>query len=91
MNKNLKNKNSYLHDQKGQLVIEMVLLLTVLVSLISFVSKGLIEKKYLQNLVQKPFEVLQGMAENGSWGSPNNTKSLHPNLHFRHISQETKP
>jgi hypothetical protein len=78
-------------NQKGQLVIEMILLLTVLVSLVSFVTKSFVDKKYLQNVVQKPFEILQGMAENGSWGSPNNTKSQHPNLKYRHLTQETLP
>ena len=68
----------------------MVLLLTVLVSLVSLVTKGLVNKRYIQDLAQKPFAVLQGMVENGRWGDPSQTRSSHPNLRSRNLAQDIR-
>lgn len=78
-------------NQKGQFVIEAVLLTVLLLSLFGFVTSQLKQRGMLKKLMQTPFLHYSGMAENGVWGDPAQTRSKHPNLKFRHLSQETTP
>lgn len=75
-----------LKNQKGQLIVEAVLLMVVLFGITMAVSKYFASEQTLKALVSGPWQNLAGMIQNGSWGTPAATFALHPNAHARHIS-----
>jgi hypothetical protein len=73
----MKNK---INSQKGQVIIESVLLIVVMLGLWVFLSKTFISSKYMKKLMQDgPWPRLSGMIEAGVWDSPSNAKRFHPN------------
>jgi hypothetical protein len=70
--------SSRLNDSKGQFAIEAVLLLTI--SLMGFMAliKGVKDQGLIENIFTKPWVKISGMIENGAWGDPNRTRSVHP-------------
>ena len=64
---NSKLKSSFSLNRKGQLAIEAVLLMTVLLGAFLVLSKTLSEKKVIQNLVSGPIESVGRMAGYGTW------------------------
>ena len=73
-------------NQKGQMTIEAVLILTLMVSLIFAITKGIKGQKYFTKLVEKPWSYVAGMIENAYWAPVNAGKGKHPNYHSRHGS-----
>lgn len=74
------------HNQSGQMIIEAILIIVVLLSIALLVSREIRSNDIVSNLVSKPWKSLSGMIQNGSWGPVNSTNSAHPNLHKRHYS-----
>ena len=61
-------QNSHgLKNQKGQLVVEFVLLLSLGVGAALLVGKLLKDNQFAQNLFGKPWVTLSGMVKCGSW------------------------
>ena len=56
-----------LTNQKGQGVVEAVLLLALLVSISMLVTKELQDRKFAQKLFGEPWNRLSGMVECGVW------------------------
>lgn len=77
-------------NNKGQLVIEAVLIMTVAIGLLMAASKIFREKKFLAQVTSKPWEVVDGMVETGVWGERNSVKSKHPN-NFIRVSTSIPP
>ena len=59
-----------LKNQRGQLALEAVLLMTVILSATLFGIKALKDNDVLSKLVESPWERTSGMIENGIWGPP---------------------
>ncbi len=73
-------------NNSGQLTIEAVVILSVLVSVMFAGTRALREKRVLASLVQQPWSYVAGMIENGMWMPPEAGKGSHPNHITRHGS-----
>ena len=72
-------------SQSGQITIEAVLILSVLLSIATYASQQFKSRGILQKLVGAPWSYTRGMIENGIWATttPN---PYHPNSKHRHAS-----
>jgi len=75
-------------SQNGQALIEMTLMLAVLLGGIFFVSREFRSENFIARLVSGPWLSLAGMMQNGVWGAPSKTTTLHPNSFGRVTSPE---
>lgn len=73
-------------SSKGQVLIEAVLLLTLLVGMWSLFSRYAKQKKWFDSLVNGPWQSMSGMIETGVWDSPQKARAKHPNSFNRVIS-----
>lgn len=89
-----KNRN------KGQIVIESVLLMVVLLGFFIFMTNYIKEKKFVSNLVKEPMNNLATMAAFGTWkkdgctspgGSKQTIGKCHPNSIARGLSSKPTP
>lgn len=72
--------------QSGQITVEAVLVLTILLST-SFAGLQVFKNRgYLSKLVEGPWQYLAGMIENGMWSPPKQGRAKHPNHVTRHGS-----
>lgn len=97
--------NSFIHNNKGQVAIESVLLMVVLLGAFMVVTNYARDKKLLSNLVQKPMQSLSIMVGFGVWKSADATTGCrapgsaagvsigkcHPNSIARSLSSNPKP
>ncbi len=65
-------------NNRGQMTIEAVLTMVALFSIFVVVIKGLNEGNFLKKLIRNPWNQLAGMIENGSWGTPEETREDNP-------------
>lgn len=63
---------------KGQFVIEAVLLLSIALMLMLGLKKWANDSQIFANIFTQPWGKISGMIENGVWGDPRSTRSLHP-------------
>lgn len=77
-------------NNRGQNVIEMVLITVVTLIVATVIMKTIRSEQYVAKLVDGPWEIMAGMIENGVWGTPAKTKIHHPNYLRRHISFKAK-
>ncbi|MNJ93518.1 hypothetical protein D3C87_112000 [compost metagenome] len=68
-----------LSNQKGQFVIETVLLMMVTVGFFLWSMNQLREGKYLSKMISGPWQKVSGMIESGVWEEPEAARQLHPN------------
>lgn len=73
-------------QQDGQLAIEAILLLLVMVTLIISGSKIIRERQLFSKVMQNPSNQLTGMIENGVWGPSKTAQAKHPNQIDRSVS-----
>ncbi len=73
-------------NQKGQFLIEAVLLMIVMASLTILLTSKLREMDYVKKLVAGPWPYLAGVIENGVWMASDQSRSLHPNHKDRNVS-----
>ncbi len=73
-------------SNKGQVMVEAVLLITLFVALWSVFSKYAKEKKWFESLVNGPWLSMSGVIENGVWENPKKSRTKHPNNFNRVIS-----
>ena len=83
----MKTEAVQIHNQKGQLVLEAILLTVVLLGAAGWMSKYLQESEFASKLIAKPWTILSGMIECGVWQpcgpglhpqAMNRVRSLHP-------------
>lgn len=88
----LKKKNN-----KGQIAIESVLLMTILLGAFTLVSNTIREKQLVSKMVAKPMESVKAMTAYGTWkadgciapGKPKQTiGKCHPNSIARSLSSD---
>lgn len=68
-----------IHNQRGQFVIEAVLLMTLFMGLLILGVRTFREGKVLPSLVEAPWGKTAGMIEAGSWLPVNDARTRHPN------------
>lgn len=70
--------------QEGQLLIEGLLLLVVMVFVMTALSRALKDSDLIPGLVTKPWAKVAGMAETGTWSEPDDAnRKKHPNNYSR--------
>ena len=84
------NGNKFGRYQRGQVLIEMVLLGVVLIGLLAMGVRVFREKKVMQNITQGPWETTSGMIESGVWGAPAGARASHPTTSNRLLSHDPK-
>jgi hypothetical protein len=68
------------NSERGQMTVEMVLLVTLIVGLAALVSSQFREKALFAGLVSGPWPYLKNMNEFGQWDkNTSRAMSLHPN------------
>lgn len=76
-------------NSKGQMTIEMVLLASLIVMGINFITNKFEELSVLEDMTLNPWNgYIAGMIENGVWGKADQTVTLHPHSQSRHSSVE---
>jgi len=75
-----------LRNRSGQMVTEMILLMTVLLAITFTISSYFKNDEIFKKLVSGPWLNLSGMIQNGVWASPKDGMKNHPNHHRRHVS-----
>jgi hypothetical protein len=66
-------------NARGQVSVEIVLMLVVSVSIVAAVMQGFKSNSVFSNLVSGPWQSLAGLIQNGSLGPPGSTMANHPN------------
>jgi hypothetical protein len=84
-------KQSRRKNQSGQMVVEAVLLMSVLLGGIYFVGNEMRSRNFIAQLVSGPWLSLAGMIQNGVWGAPSDTTVQHPNSFHRVSTPEGDP
>jgi hypothetical protein len=77
-----------LRSNKGQMTIEAVLLMTIMVAFFATTRKIISGQNYMSKLVSGPWSHVAGMIENGVWKPALTSKQLHPNVFDRRASPE---
>ena len=75
-------------SNKGQTVVEAVLLLALFVILATVVSRQFNENQLVAQLVSGPWDRLNGMIQNGVWAPPSESDAVHPNHLKRRLSTD---
>lgn len=76
------------NNQRGQFLIESVLLIVVMVGIFMAGTNALRDKKFLAKLIGGPWEQVQGMIECGVWGPPKKSCAKLPGQTSRTISMD---
>lgn len=79
-----------LKNERGQFVIEAVLLMVVSVSVLLFGLRYMKENKTMATLVSGPWEKTAGMIESGVWKPAEEAAKKHPNQTERGLSLDPK-
>ncbi|MGE5086024.1 MAG: hypothetical protein ACM3MG_06950 [Bacillota bacterium] len=73
--------------EKGQFVIEAVLLMVVMLAIFMVSVNALKDGQFLAKLISRPWEKISGMLESGVWENEKVTKKTsHPNTFNRTVS-----
>ena len=80
----MKKPRKLLRSNVGQMAVEMILIMVVLVALLGMIRDFLQENSAFQSLTQAPWQSLSGMITSGVWKKPDEAINYHPNLHKRH-------
>lgn len=77
-----------IRNQKGQFLIEGLLLLIILMGVFVMFSQWVQETKQMSKLISGPWDKLAGMTENGVWEEPEASRKKHPNTYRRFYTPE---
>ncbi len=83
-------KKSKCSSQKGQIFVEMVLILALFVGLTYIVLNVFKQKKPFVAFVTTPWQIIGGMMESGNWQKLDEAKQNHPNRWKRMYSLQGK-
>lgn len=72
--------------QRGQMIIETILLAIVLLGITLFVADFFKREELIKKMISGPWQNLSGMIQNGVWAPSSQGMRSHPNSHNRHIS-----
>ena len=74
-----------LGNQAGQLIVEAVLIVVLLMAVTFTVAHYFKEKEFIKQLITGPWQNLAGLIQNGVWLPPAKSNGSHPNGHGRHV------
>ncbi|RME18009.1 MAG: hypothetical protein D6797_01280 [Bdellovibrio sp.] len=74
-------------NQKGQLTVEALLLMVVFLGLSAYIFKEFKDRNAMASLVSSPWQMIDGMVQNGVWAKPEEGYSKHPNHINTHSSK----
>lgn len=74
-------------NENGQMTMEAVLLLVIMVGVFTVTHRKISEGEYLSKIVSGPWGYMQGMVANGVWKA-GNSNNLHPNSFDRRATPE---
>lgn len=77
-------------NQRGQILIEAVLLMVLLLGISTLIGRELRQREFFQTLVTGPWARLQGMVECGVWEPCVGQPGMHPNSNSRNISLDPR-
>ncbi|MES3037567.1 MAG: hypothetical protein V4736_06630 [Bdellovibrionota bacterium] len=72
-------KKSIVNNQRGQFLIESLLIMLIAIGVLSYAVKIVRDKKLVATLVSGPWTKTAGMAESGHWSNPATARTKHPN------------
>ena len=72
----MRKRQNQLENQRGQAVVETVLLLAIIMIASLAITRFLEDSKFAQNLVGTPWNTLTGMIECGTWSGC--ARGMHP-------------
>lgn len=78
---------SPIKNENGQMTMEAVLLLVIMVGVFTVVHRTIANGEYLSQIVSGPWGHMQGMIGNGVWKA-GNSNSMHPNSFERRATPE---
>jgi hypothetical protein len=78
------------NNQRGQFLIESVLLMIVMLSIFIASTNALKDSHFLAKLIEKPWGRVQGMIECGVWGPPQAACKLLPGQTQRNNSLDSR-
>lgn len=73
-------------NNKGQMLIETVLMMTVLLLVATLVASQFRENNFIASLVSGPWKNLSGMMQNGVWAPAEAGMAQHPLVYRRWTS-----
>ena len=77
-----------LKEQGGQMIVESVLIMTMLVGFAFFISSYFRSNEIVAKLISSPWTNLAGVIQNGTWAPATQNMRLHPSDMDRRISLE---
>jgi hypothetical protein len=80
------SSNRLLKNEKGQFVIEAVLLMVFSIGLLTMGLKVMKDNNVMANLVSGPWQKAAGMIESGVWENADTATKSHPNQKARLLS-----
>jgi hypothetical protein len=80
--------NQPLQNQKGQMVVEGLLIIVLLFGLTLLVSKAFVDEELLAKVVSGPWKAVDGMIQNGTWAPADKSQAFHPNQSGIHITMD---
>lgn len=75
-------------NNKGQFLVESVLLMTFMVAALIWATGQLRENKFLAKMISGPWTKVSGMIESGVWEAPDAARAKHPNQLERSLTIE---
>jgi len=85
-----KSAHSLRQNNKGQFVVEAILLMVLSIGLLTMGLKLLRDNKAMANLISGPWQNAAGMIENGIWAPAKEAAAKHPNQRARSLSIDPK-
>ncbi len=85
-----KSQKSLLKNQRGQFVIEAVLLMVVSIGFLYAGLRLLKSGNVMGNLVASPWKKVAGMIESGNWNVADEAAKKHPNQIDRSLSVDPR-
>ncbi len=84
------SSKSLLRNERGQFLIEAVLLMVLSIGLLTVGLRVLRDGNMLSNLISGPWQRVSGMIESGVWEPANKAAARHPNQSSRLLSVDPK-
>lgn len=75
-------KNETLSDQQGQLALEAILIIVLLLSLSIFASRYIRDQNLMGKMISEPWQQIAGMMATGNWRPAQSAldENLHPHV-----------
>jgi hypothetical protein len=79
-------KSRSIKNQRGQFVVEGILIMVVFMGIVAMVGAFFSKNDVLKNLIKAPWINLAGMLQNSEWEPVQSGMARHPSRAFRHVT-----